>query len=165
MTYIGTQALRSISLALCVGGMAISVAPAFAILGETEAELTKQYGKPYEVELDRNTVAPFDKYLRFQANGYRVSVAFLNGKSAIEQYTYEKPLKDSADPRLQSLVRSTARGGKIMPAPDPKLLGDDFKWVWVLLHSSGDATVAVREENLNRIECQTNEATKLLMDH
>lgn len=148
---------------LALAWLAVTCQTALADLGETEAELVKRYGKPTEVVGRSPDIAPAEKILRFKTRDFHVSVAMLKNRSAAEHYTFGQAISGPDDKRVDSVLKAHVGDGPIMPAPDPSLIGEDYKYVWVIVRGkAGTSSAAVRKDNLNKLELQTNEYTKLL---
>lgn len=138
---------------------------AVADLHESEEELNTRFGLPVRVVTDRAKVGPADTVNVYEQKGVTIYVYMLNGKSALEQYDFDKPISNADDQRVQAILKRHTDGDNWLFLPDARLMGEDKKYVWVNPGVS-DATAMgalVRKTNPTRLEVQTTTFAKLLI--
>ena len=83
----------------------VSVAPAHARIGETEAQIQKRYGKPLKVIGD----SPAQRAITYRVHTYYVLVVFLDGKSECETYAKQDGGPFSSD-EVRILLQNNSDG-------------------------------------------------------
>ena len=93
-----------------------------ANLGDTEADLKARYGEPNAIERDGRALRVFS----YQANGYKIRVGLVDGKSQHERYRPVDEARSMTDEEIQGLLNANAGGKQWKIMPDGRLaLGDE----------------------------------------
>jgi len=97
---------------------------AWAVLGETEAQLIRRYGEPDSVinvgkGKDDEGLAPAEKLMGWgRANpDYQVIACLIDGRSEREIYTLKREVNDPDDRVVQGVLRLNENGDEWLPAP------------------------------------------------
>jgi hypothetical protein len=96
--------------------------PAFAVLGETEAELVRRYGKPDNVLVGDKDLAPAEKVLAWSSPAnYEVIVFMIAGASVRELYTLKQIVKGKDNPVIKQLLNENNNKQAWIAVGDEKL--------------------------------------------
>jgi hypothetical protein len=145
-----------------LASLALTNQTASADLGETETELVKRYGKPVEVVERSPAIAPAEQLLRFKANNCTVAVLMLKGRSAAEHHKFKDAISGPDDNNARSVLNAHTGDGKIMQFPDPAVIRDDCKYIWVIIRGKGgDSSAVVQKDYPNTLVIQTKEYSEL----
>jgi hypothetical protein len=129
------------AVAFTTAVVALQGSTAFAVLGETEAELIKRYGKPDAVL--NEDVAPAEKLIAWvnHPNFEQVIVCLINGESVREVFQLKQPVNDRQDKTVCRILEDNADGEKWQPLADEQMPGYNtlqrmkgapaLKYVWV----------------------------------
>ena len=88
----------------------------FAVLGETEAEILKRYGKPDHIGLPPEVLPPAEKILVFDKPGVLISVYMWRGRSATEMFSFSdqsgenSPVAQNMDKAKTLALNANAQG-------------------------------------------------------
>jgi len=105
-------ALTNVLVLAC---LAVTGQTALAVLGETEAELVKRYGKP-SAAVAKDVSAPAEKVLKFTTPAFDVSVFLLEGKSIREVHVLKQNITGEEDPAVARILQANA---------------DGERWLWI----------------------------------
>lgn len=141
-------------------------AVSFAVVGETEAQLTKRFGKPTEVLDEKDAIAPAEKLIFFEPAGQRVGVSLLGGRSAAEHFTFDTNISGPNDERVKAVLDAHAGNGAEWMFFDEQKCKQMFqrqnlRLMWILTAGQG-ISAAVRLENPRKLEVQSKAFTDLL---
>lgn len=98
--------------------------PAFAVLGETEAELVERYGKPDAVSVGDEDLAPAEKVIGWSSpDGYDVVACLIDGRSVREIYVLEEAVQGPVDATVKRLLNENADGDSWRVIPEEAMAG------------------------------------------
>jgi hypothetical protein len=118
----------------------------FAVLGETEAEIVKRYGKPDHIGLPPEVHPPAEKILMFDKPGVLISVYMWRGRAASEMYSFAD-VRGANSPVAQNMETAKAVAldvnaqGVEWVATRPEAMRPDMAYWWD--RSDGKAMAAV----------------------
>ena len=138
----------------------------FAVVGETEAQLTKRFGKPTKVLNDKEVIAPADKVMFFESAGQRVGVSLVGGRSAAEHYTFDTDISGPEDKRVKAVLDAHAgKGDEWMFFDEQKCTTmfrrQNVRLMWILTAGDG-LSAAIRPDAPRKLEVQSKAFTDLL---
>lgn len=127
---------KKLCIGLCIAWLAMCPAGiCWARLGETEAEILKRYGKPFETDADPKKIGPADKKLYFSKGDNLVMVVIFRGHSVIEAYSFldedgkTVPVRDNIE-KAEALLQANAQGEEWVEHPAVHLVRDDLLAAW-----------------------------------
>lgn len=138
----------------------------FAVVGETEAQLTKRFGKPTKVLDDKKVIAPAEKVMFFESAGQRVGVSLVGGRSAAEHYTFETDITEPDDRRVKAVLDAhTGKEDKWTSFSEQEcqqmFRRQNYRLMWVRTTGEG-LTAAIRADAPRKLEVQSKAFTELL---
>lgn len=151
---------RLLCLSVVLTGLMVVPSVSFARLGETEDNIVKRYGEPFEVMQQRPDrmwlLSPAEKVLKFKTRAFAVSVYIMDGRSAVEAYTFTKDLSGSTDPAVQAILRENVAGdAKWSEVPNPEEVDSSFKCLWVLEAGPDAASATISHNKPASMELKT----------
>jgi hypothetical protein len=140
--------------------LACSTGQCFAVLGDTEAELEKRYGKPLEVRVAPNLEFPTEKMLKYSKDGDIIIVELWRGSSALEMRAFRDGNGKPVDPatqqaRVAAMLEANAQGSSWEAVGERPQYGMLQMWT----RKDMGAMACVRKEIPNALEVRTSELT------
>lgn len=141
----------------------------FAVVGETEAQLTKRFGKPTKVLDDKKVIAPAEKVMFFESAGQRVGVSLVGGRSAAEHYTFETDIAGPDDSRVKAVLEAHKVKGDTWTSFGEQECKQMFRrqkyrlaWIRTTEAEGGGLTAAIRSDAPRKLEVQSQAFNALL---
>jgi len=128
---------------------ALFASPAFARIGETEAQIEKRYGKP-KFTFSQGDELPSKGYI---SAGLRITVTYVDGVS--ESEFYQKPDQSAlSETEIKTLLAANAEDG--IWAEQPEVLGSVHTW-----KIAAKNRIASYVDRLNSLTVATTRCTEL----